>query len=159
MIKECEIKVENRGMADAQGWELTNSPIQTTTSSWQEFWNIIFYCIRGWDSKNPCFKVVVKENLQGEVNPLGGQGSLNSIGTGPVLWVYPLWVEAHMEECWNHTHYVAIFTERKSRKMRRVVSVTLRELGQWPYCGCLLKNVSPILLTCVWGSLKREVCL
>lgn len=32
MIKECEIKVENRGMADAQGWEQINIPIHRITS-------------------------------------------------------------------------------------------------------------------------------
>lgn len=33
------------------------------------------------------------------------------------------------------------------------------ELGHQPYCGCLLKDLSPILLTCVQGSLKREMCV
>lgn len=37
MIKECEIKVENRGMADAQGWELIISPIQNSARSKKNF--------------------------------------------------------------------------------------------------------------------------
>lgn len=48
--------------------------------------------------------------------------------------------------------------------MRGVVLVKPRQLGHRPYCGCLFKDPSPILLTCAPGSLKkkkkeREKCL
>lgn len=66
MIKECEIKVENRGMADAQGWEQTNSPIHTISSS--EIICGILFCV-AWEAMtatSDAFKVVTKKNLEGE---------------------------------------------------------------------------------------------
>lgn len=61
MIKECEIKVENRGMADAQGWEHL---IHTATS--EIIWKILV--IIAWEAVTATsdgLKVVVK-NLEGE---------------------------------------------------------------------------------------------
>ncbi len=144
MIKECEIKVENRGMADAQGWEQTNSPIHTVTSTEP-------ICVL-WEAAAAAsdgFKVVVKRNLEGEeVVLLWGEGSHSSVGTGPVLWVYsPRGRGEHIRVL--EPHSLCGYPHSSFGKAKRA-GHTVR---------AFLKDVSPILLTCVRGSLNREVCL
>lgn len=159
MIKECEIKVENRGMADAQGWEQTPSNTVPFTAS-LPLKRIAKYPFLIACEAATATKAVFKENLQGEeLGLLWGEGPLNGTGTGPVLWLYsPVGRGEHVRVLEPHSLCGYLHREGE-QKMRGVVLLPLREPGQQPYCGSLLRNVSPILLTCVWGSLKREACL
>lgn len=51
MIKECEIKVENRGMSDAQGWELSLNHSHTFHDNICKIvFFIIIIIIIAWDS-------------------------------------------------------------------------------------------------------------
>lgn len=83
MIKECEIKVENRGMADAQGWERNRQPVPFLPPlRLKQFAKHCFSI--AWKAATATFQV--EENLVGErILQLWREGSRNSSGPGPAL--------------------------------------------------------------------------
>lgn len=99
MIKECEIKVENRGMADAQGWEQTSLHIYTLISV-AAIWKTVFS--RAQKAVTAEFDdgvLVVVKKLEGgkkKSSHCEETGHWAALGPGPYCGFYSLWDEENI---------------------------------------------------------------